>query len=74
MGKHTKNIYVTSLGIINDDYSTEGFTSMNGNIVFYYGKGEAEAEKSLKIWCSNNAIVLKDTEWFKTNRTWNGVN
>ena len=74
MGKHTKNIYVTSLGIINDDYSTEGFTSMNGNIVFYYGKGEAEAEKSLKIWCSNNAIVLKDTEWFKTNRTWNGIN
>lgn len=73
MSKHTKNIYVTTLGILKADYSTQGFTSMNGNIVFYYGKGEEKSEKSLKLWCSNNTTVLKDTEWFKTNRTWNGV-
>ncbi len=73
MSKHTKNIYVTSLGILNEDYSTKGFTSMNGNIVFYYGKGEADTEKAIKLWCSNNTTILKDTEWFKANRTWNGV-
>lgn len=76
MSKHTKNIYVTSLGIVGGEdknYATEGFTSMNGNIVFFYGKGESDAEKSLKLWCSNNTTVLRDTEWFKANRTWNGV-
>ena len=46
---------------------------MNGDIVFYYGKGEDETEKTLKLWCSNHATILKDTEWFRENRTWNGV-
>lgn len=75
MALYTANIYVTSLGILNDDYSTKGFTSMNGNIVFYYGKSEEEEERSLKLWCSNNTIILKETEWFLANRTWpeNGV-
>ncbi len=73
MAKYTENIYVTSLGILNEDYSTQGFTSMNGDIVFYYGKGEDEAEKTLKLWCSNNSTILKDTAWFKENRTWNGA-
>lgn len=73
MSKHTENIYITTLGILNEDYSTKSFVSMNGNIVFYYGKGEEEEGKSLKLWCSNNTTVLKDTEWFKANRTWNGV-
>ena len=40
---------------------------MNGDIVFYTEKGK------LKLRCSNNTTVLKDTEWFKENRTWNGV-
>lgn len=70
MSKHTENIYITSLGILNEDYSTKGFASMNGNIVFYYGKKEEEAEKSLKLYCSENSTKLKDTEWFKANRTW----
>ena len=73
MSKYTKNIYITTIGILDDDYSTSGFTSMNGDIVFYYGKSEAETEKSLKLWCSNNTTILKETEWFKKNRTWNGV-
>lgn len=72
MSRYTKNIYVTSLGILNDDYSTKGFESMNGNVVFYYGT-EENAVGRLKLWCSNNTTVLKETAWFKQNRTWNGV-
>ena len=67
MARHTKNIYVTTLGIISStDYSTTGFEAMNGNIVFYYDKDE----KAMKLRCSNNTTILKDTEWFKANRTW----
>lgn len=73
MGRYTQKIYVTSLGIIDDSYKTTGFTSMNGNIVFYYGKSDEEEKKSLKLWCSNNTTVLKDTEWFRKNRIWSGV-
>lgn len=65
MAKYTDRIYVTTLGILKDDYSTETFVSMNGNIVFYY-------KDELKLYCSNNTTVLKDSEWFKANRTWNG--
>lgn len=70
MAKHTENVYVTSLGVLNEDYSTRDVISMNGNIVFYYGKGEEETEKTLKLWCSNNTTKLKDTQWFAANRTW----
>ena len=66
MAKHTENIYVTTLGILNGDYTTARFESMNGNIVFYC------TGSTVKLWCSNNNTVLKDTEWFKANRTWNG--
>ena len=38
---------------------------MNGNIVFYF-------DESLKLYCSDNNLKLKDTEWFKANRKWNG--
>lgn len=65
MAKWTDRIYVTTLGILRDDYSTEKYVSMNGNIVFYY-------KEELKLYCSNNTTILKDTEWFKANRTWNG--
>lgn len=65
MAKWTDRIYVTTLGILKDDYSTEKNVSMNGNIVFYY-------KDELKLYCSNNTTILKDTEWFKANRTWNG--
>lgn len=69
VSKHTQNIYVTTLCL---DYSKREFTSMNGNIVFYFGKNQEEITASLKLWCSNNTTVLKDTDWFKQNRTWNG--
>ncbi len=69
---YTDKIYVTSvatdLGEVVDGKITGnsfGYTSMNGNIVFYYSGGE------LKLYCSNNDTILKDTEWFQTYRTWN---
>ena len=68
-GRYTNKIYVTIMW----DEETNGHKDMNGDIVFYYGKSETEEEKMLKIWCSNNTTILKDTEWFKKNRTWNGV-
>lgn len=67
MAKYTDKIYVTTMGVLGSDYSTSDFKPMNGNIVFYTEKGE------LKLRCSNNTTILKDTEWFKENRTWNGV-
>ena len=65
---YTDKIYVTIMW----DEETDGYALMNGDIVFYYGKGEEEDGKSLKLWCSNNATILKDTDWFRENRTWSG--
>lgn len=63
VSKYTDKIYVTSLCL---DYAKREFTSMNGDIVFYYDASSAE----VKLWCSNNTTLLKDTEWFKANRVW----
>lgn len=73
VSKYTDKIYVTSLAtdlpelngglsgqFVSDNY---GYTSMNGDIVFYWSGGE------LKLWCSNNTTILKDTEWFKKYRS-----
>lgn len=74
VSKYTQNIYCTTLATdlleLNDkgkfpDKTSFNFTSMNGNIVFYTKNGE------LKLYCSNNYTILKDTEWFKKYRTWN---
>lgn len=59
VAKYTQYVYVTTLA---NDTET-GYESMNGNIVVYSKNGE------VKVRCSNNAIILKDTEWFKNNRT-----
>lgn len=56
---HTKNIFVTTLCV---DWDKGEFTSMNGNIVII-----ALPTVDLKINCSNNTTILKETEWF--NRT-----
>lgn len=60
ISKYTDNIYCTN--IIDGD----GYSQMNGNIVFYFDGG-------LKLYCSGNSVILKETEWFKQNRVWNGV-
>lgn len=61
VSKHTENIYCTTLIV---DYKNGLYESMNGNIVFYAKNGELIAD------CSNNNVILKDTEWFKKNRKW----
>lgn len=63
ISKHTDAVYCTSLA----DDSEAGFTSMNGNIVFYY-QPETDEDGGLKLWCSNNTQKLKDTDWFKSHR------
>lgn len=67
IAKHTDKVYVTTLGIpVYDDekgkYKNDGFTSMNGNIVVTSGS-------EITVECSNNNTLLKDTIWFKENRT-----
>ena len=64
VSKYTQNIYCTTLI---KDYKNGEFTSMNGDIVFY------TSENELKLFCSNGNTVLKDTDWFKANRKWNGI-
>lgn len=75
VSKYTDKIYVTSLATDLPELGSDGkfasqsgygYTSMNGNIVFYATGGE------IKLYCSNNTTVLKDTEWFQTYRSWNG--
>jgi competence protein ComEC len=73
VAKYTDKIYVTSLAtglpdLTDGTFSSKsysGYTSMNGTIVFYSVGGE------LKLYCSNNDTILKDTEWFAAHRTWN---
>ncbi|MDE7182403.1 MAG: MBL fold metallo-hydrolase [Clostridia bacterium] len=65
VSKYTENMYCTTLMI---DYKAGTYESMNGNIVFYYRKEES----ALKLYCSNNSTILKDTEWFRQNRVWKG--
>ena len=66
---YTDKIYVTSLAVNNSSGKTTGYKSMNGNIMIS-AKGNA-----VTVNCSNNNTILKETEWFKANRTWpsNGV-
>lgn len=71
VSKYTENVYVTTLAVI-EDFENEkyDYTSMNGNIVFYYSLAEGEETASLKLWCSNDTTKLKDTDWFAANRKW----
>lgn len=64
---YTEKIYVTSVVdnyVDKDDWDKEGTVKpMNGNIVCKFENNE------LKVECSNNNTLLKDTDWFKQNRT-----
>ncbi len=57
---YTDKVYVTTLCI---DYKENKFTSMNGNIIVRSSKG------TVTVVCSASQTILKDTEWFKENRT-----
>lgn len=61
IAKYTDKVYVTT--VVSDD--EKGYKSMNGIITFHSDKG-----KEYTITGSNNSIILKDTDWFKSNRTW----
>lgn len=73
VSKYTENVYVTSLATVEYDtteqeYENIGFTSMNGNIVVY------SSGNDVNLSFTNNDLKLKDTEWYKANRTseyWN---
>ncbi len=56
---YTDKVYVTTVVSNN----TNGYESMNGNIVLLCEEDEITVE------CSNNNTLFKDTEWFKNNRT-----
>lgn len=58
--KYGSKIYVTSLCL---NYNENSFTSFNGTIVV------CATETTFSVQCSNNSTDLKDTDWFKKNRT-----
>ena len=58
IAEYTDKVYVTTLATKDE----VGFTSMNGNIVITSNDGV------VAVRCSNNATLLKDTQWFKDNR------
>lgn len=59
VAEYTENVFVTSIVAENE----AGFTSMNGNIVILSN------DEKITMRCSNNTTKLKDTDWFKANRT-----
>ena len=61
IAKYTDKVYVTT--VESDD--EKGYKSMNGVINFHCAKG-----KDYTVTGSNNSTILKDTDWFKANRTW----
>ena len=61
IAKYTDQVFVTT--VVSD--VEPGYKSMNGNITFYSEKG-----KEYTVTGSNNSVILKDTDWFKANRTW----
>lgn len=69
LAKYTDKIYVTSMAIdiVFEPKKTWNVTSMNGNIVVRSNGID------FSVTGSNNSTILKDTEWFKANRKWNGA-
>ncbi len=63
VAKYTDKVYITTLAVLDADNKLKGYQSMNGNIVFSCINGE------ISLNCSNNNTKLKDTDWFKNNRT-----
>ncbi len=62
---YTSKVYVTTMA--NPDYTNgASYTDMNGNVVVISTDGEVSVE------CSNNNTILKESKWFKENRTWPG--
>ena len=65
---YTDRVYVTTVGTVTYNetkgkYEDTGFASMNGVITVLSSGG------AVTVSCSNNDVLLKDTAWFKENRT-----
>lgn len=58
---YTAEIYVTTLCV---DWEEKTYTSMNGNIIVSSWRG------SVSVTCSASSLRLKDSTWFRENRTW----
>ena len=58
---YTEKVYVTT---IYEEQKENKFASMNGNIVVFCNEYDLRPD----VQCSNNAIILKKTKWFKQNR------
>lgn len=56
ISQYTENVYVTTMK------TPEEYLPMNGNIVIYTENGD------IKVRCSNNDTLFKNTDWFKENR------
>ena len=69
LSKYTDKIYVTSLAvdIVLEPKKSWNVVSMNGNIVVRSNGID------FSVTGSNRSLILKETEWFKANRTWSGV-
>ena len=64
---YTDQVFVTTLCI---DYKNDEFESFNGNIIVALKKDEFIVEDhAIVVSCSNNNTILKETDWFKQNRT-----
>lgn len=67
ISKWTDKVYVTTVATIakddKDKWKDTSYTSLNGIVVVKVSNG------TLNVECSNNNTVLKDTDWFKNNRT-----
>ena len=61
IAKYTDKVYVTTV-VADDD---KGYKSLNGNINFHCEDGH-----EYLVTGSNNSVILKDSEWFKSCRTW----
>ena len=65
IAKYTENVYVTSLV---DETSEKGYQPFNGTITCSSVAGLAI--DNLEIQCSHSNVILKDSEWFQSHRTW----
>lgn len=68
ISKYTDRIYATSLATnVNLKSKTWDYTSLNGTITC---KSDGDY---FTVEGSNHSMILKETDWFRANRIWNGT-
>ena len=61
LAKYTKNLYAPAVTV---DGTTKNYTALNGLIIVWSNGTD------ITVTGSNNSTILKETDWFKANRTW----